>query len=81
MKLIMKDGKGHRIALRIPYGLILNKIVAKRAPKFLGKYGVIITKEQAMCLLAGLRRFKKDYRGLTLIEMEGADGEYLTIRV
>ena len=81
MKLIMKDGKGHRIALRIPYGLILNKIVAKRAPKFLEKYGVTITKEQAMCLLAGLKRFRKDYRRLTLIEMEGADGEYFTIRV
>lgn len=81
MKLIMKDGEGHGMTLRIPYGLILNKIVLRKAPKFLQRYGVDITQEQAACLLVGLRRFKKDYKGLQLLEMKSADGVHFTIIV
>ena len=81
MKIIMNDGNGHGMTFHIPYGLLLNRVVAGFAPKFLSRYGVDISKQQAKQLLVGLRLIKKDYRGLRLMEMESSHGEQLIIIV
>ena len=90
MKIVIDEGNntGHRLVFLIPVGMVLNNFVASIAPKYLKKCGVDMTKEQAKKTVKDLRKCVKHLRGYKrkhpewkLVEITGADGEYVEITI
>lgn len=79
MKIIVDEGNGQKINLRVPTGLMANNIVASLAPQFLKKYGVELSKQQAKEFVKEIHRYKKTHPGWKLLEVQSSDGEYVEI--
>lgn len=85
MKVYVNDSDGTNINLRIPTGLLLNRITTTILFKILntvpGVPDLPLTKEQAFLLLKALKDYKKSHPGWKLVEVHSADGDVVEITV
>ncbi len=81
MKIIVKDNEGRNFRLPIPTGIILNRFVAGIAPKYLKKYGIHITREQAIAFVIELNRYRRKHPQWVFVEAQSADDEYVYIKL
>lgn len=79
MKVYVKEEAGHKIDIRIPTVLALNRVTAGIAARICQKNGMIITKNQLRVLIKSIKDFKKHHPDWKLVEIQGADGETVEI--
>jgi len=72
---------GHRINLRLPTSWLLNRFTARIAAKAINgdREEPYISEESMYALLQGMKRIRRDFRGLTLVEVDSADGDQVRI--
>ena len=84
MKIKVKDADKN-IKIIFPTCLLLNRLTAFAAPKFLHKklksHGIEITSAQAVKLIKTLKRFRRRHKNWKLVEVNSADGEHIEIRL
>ena len=81
MKIVVKSNEGPNIWLPIPTGLVLNRFVAGFAPKYLKRYGLDITKEQAILFVKALNQYRRKHPEWVLAEVQRLDGEYVKVKL
>lgn len=81
MKIVVNSNEGPNIRLPIPSGLVFNRFVAGFTPKYLKKYGIYITKEQAVAFIKALNHYRHKYPEWILVEVQSSDGDYVTIKL
>lgn len=81
MRIIVRDNGGHDIRLHLPTGLLLNRVTAAFASRFLAKYSVPVTGEQLRAFLQVLKDFKRTHPQWVLVEVQSANGEWIEIRM
>ncbi len=84
MRVYVNDSDGTNINIRIPTGLLLNRLTALILSKVLttvpGIPGDIkLSKEQAYLFLKIIKDFKKSHPGWRLVEVHSADGDVVEI--
>lgn len=65
----------------IPMGWVFSDLTALFVPKIMEQNGVTITRKQARKLMRGIRKCTRRHRGLTLVEAQTADGDYVEIKL
>ena len=79
---ILVQGNGHNIRIALPTSLVFNRHILRFA---LGKTRVGgvklngLSRQHADALSAEIRRIKKDHGSWTLVEVQSADGERVTV--
>ena len=81
MKIIVTSKEGPNIRLPIPSGLVLNRLVAGFAPRYLKEYGLDITKEQAVLFVKALNQYRRKHPDWVLAEVQSSDGEYVKVKL
>ena len=81
MKIIVTSKEGPNIRLPIPSGLVLNRLVAEFAPRYLKEYGLDITKEQAVLFVKALNQYRHKHPEWVLVDAQTSDGEYVQIKL
>lgn len=81
MKIIVTSKEGPNIRLPIPSGLVLNRLVAGFAPRYLKEYGLDITKEQAILFVKALNQYRRKHPDWVLAEVQSSDGEYVKVKL
>ena len=81
MRILVKEHEGHTIRLVFPSGLVLNSVSANFLQKYLEEQGIHITREQARAFIKELNRFRKTHKDWKLVEVQGADGDIVDIRL
>jgi len=78
---IVIHSHGHRINLRLPTGWLLNRLTARIAAKAINgdRDEPILGEESLYALLQGMKKIRRDYRGLTLVEVDSAEGDQVRI--
>ena len=73
--------ENHRISLRLPTGLLLNRFTARIAASALNqdRDESYITPDQMYLLFQRLKEIRQDFRGLTLVEVDSAEGDVVRI--
>ena len=76
-------GDGHRLTLAFPNGLLCNRVMASVASGALKKNsgGFYLTTEQICLIFQALRRCKKQYPGLVLVDVRSSNGELVEIKL
>ena len=67
--------------LRFPIGLVLNGFTACFVPMAMKGSKVKLTRRQAVRLFREIKRCKKRFPDLKIVEVESEDGEYIEIRL
>ena len=80
MRIIVRS-QGFKLWLPVPTGLLFSDLTAAFLPRIMAQNGVTITKEQAVTLMRGIRKCKRRHRGLTLVEAQTANGDYVEIKL
>lgn len=70
-----------KLWIPVPLGLVFNDLTAALLPKIMEQNGMTITPKQARKLMRGLRKCRRRHRGLTLVEAETANGQYVEIKL
>ena len=70
-----------KLWIPVPLGLVFNDLTAALLPKIMEQNGMTITPKQARKLMRGLRKCQRRHRGLTLVEAETSDGQYVEIKL
>ena len=81
MRIVVKSDKRPDIRLSIPSGLVLNRLTAGFALKFLKESGLDITKEQAIAFIRELNRYRRQHPEWVLAEVQSPDGKYVEIKL
>ena len=89
MKIYVKSNDAPTIRINLPTGLLLNPLTARVAVKSLEKHVKLdeynlknlITTSQANALFAEMKRMKRKYPDLYLVDIESADGEIVKIKL
>lgn len=79
MRVLVKENSGEKHDIRIPTGLVLNRVTAGFVAKVCKKNGADISKEQLRVLIKALRDYKKHHPEWKLLEVEDSDGEHVEI--
>ena len=80
MKILVENhGEGPDIRLWIPTGLLLNRLSAAVGAQILSRYEASLTAAQLRLLFTRLRRIRRDFPHLPLVELESADGTHVRI--
>ena len=84
MKIKVKDADKN-IKIIFPTCLVLNRLAALAAPKFLNKklkrHGIEITSAQSVKFVKTVNRFRRRHKNWKLVEVNSADGEHIEIRL
>ena len=80
MRIVVK-GDDHHVRLRIPMGLVFNRLTAAAIAKEAGKYGVKLSPQQVCVLIKTLKEYRRSHPDWVLAEVQGADGEYVLVKV
>ena len=80
MRISVKE-QAHNFNLRFPTGLVLNRLTAAAICKEAGKHGVTITYRQAVGFLKALHAYRRAHKEWVLVEVTGAKGEYVQIKL
>lgn len=84
MKIYVNDNEGTNIKIRIPTGLLLNRITALILSKVLTTApgipdNIRLSKQQIYFLLKTIKNYKKNHPSWKLIEVHSADGDIVEI--
>lgn len=77
---VIEPGK-HNIRIRIPTGLVLNRLSAYIIAKAAQKNGVSLTFEQIYTLITVLKDFKRSHTDWKFVEVQSANGEYVLVTI
>jgi hypothetical protein len=77
----LRREKWPNIRLPIPTGLVLNRWGVGLVLDSLKKYGLNVTKEQAVDFARFLNRYRRSHPEWVLVEVESADGDYVKIKL
>ena len=80
MRISVKEA-AHNFCLRLPTGLVLNRLTAGAICKEAKKHGVNITYRQAVRFLKALHAYRRDRKDWVLVEVNSAKGEYVQIKL
>ena len=80
MKIIVRESK-RNIHLRFPTGFVLNGCTAFALCREAKKHGVTLTYPQMRTLIKALRQYRKTHPDWALVEVRGAKGEYVQIKL
>lgn len=80
MELTVKE-EAHNIHLRIPTGMLLNRGTAFALCPKAQKHGITITHRQAVEFLKALHDYRRTHKEWVLVEVKGAKGEYVQIKL
>lgn len=79
MKIIVKEGNGENLNIKVPTGLVLNHATAGFVSKICKDKGVDISRKQFLMFLKALRTYKKSHPEWKLLEVEESGGERIEI--
>ena len=70
-----------KLTLRLPTGLILNRLTAGIVCRKLKKEGIHLTRKQTVLFIKELKRYKKKHRDWNLVELEGSDEDSVIVKI
>ena len=70
-----------KLWIPVPMGLVFNDLTAAFLPKIMEQNGMTITPKQARKLMRSICECQRRHRGLTLVEVQSAGGEYVEIKL
>lgn len=83
MRVYVNDNDGTNINIRIPTGLLLNRVTALVLSKVIehlpGTESITLSKAQIYFLIKTLKKFKKSHPGWKLVEVHSAEGDVVEI--
>ena len=80
MKIIVSSSE-HSIHLRLPTGLVFNRLTLLAIPKTLRKHGITVTYKQAATFLKALNHYRRQHRDWNLVEADTSDGEHILVKL
>ena len=80
MKIVVKSKEKPKV-VSFPTALILSKPMARFLAVRLQKYGVNITKKQAVKLAVELKRYRKKHSQWVLVEVQTSKGDHVEIEL
>lgn len=78
MKILIRS-KETNLTLRLPTGMVFNRVGIGMAYGFLKKKNMPLTKDQALLFAKGIRDFRRRNGPWKLVEVYSADGELVEI--
>jgi hypothetical protein len=81
MRITVKQPGRLTFWIGLPTWMVFNSLTAKIAAKVAGSKGVKLDRQDLLRLAKELRRMKRKYRKLELINAEAADGHRVRIRL
>lgn len=78
MKILIRS-KETNLTLRLPTGMVFNRVGIGMAYGFLKKKNMPLTKDHAMLFAKGIREFRRRNGPWKLVEVYSADGELVEI--
>lgn len=81
MRIVIKSSDGPNLWLPIPLGLFFNRCTISVAYRCLAARGIAISPEQITAFGKELKRCRRRYRGLVLVEVECQNGDYVQVRL
>ena len=79
MRIIVKENNGETIRLRLPSGLVLNRLSAMLLSAGLKDKKLNISAKQLHTLFRVIKAYKKEHREWKLVEGRSHDGEIVEI--
>ena len=79
MKIIVREEQKTIVNLRIPTGLIFNRLTVGLAPVICRQNGMEITRKQALAFLKVLRDYKRRHPEWKLLEVSERGGNHVEI--
>ena len=70
-----------KLTLRLPTGLILNRLTAGIVCRKLKKEGIHLTRKQTVLFIKELKRYKKKHRDWNLVEISENDTNSVIIKI
>ena len=80
MKLSIKSDN-LKLTLRLPTGLILNRLTAGIVCRKLKKEGIHLTRKQTVLFIKELKKYKKKHRDWNLVEISENDTNSIVIKI
>lgn len=85
MKIVVRENQGHRFWLGLPTGLICNRLTARLVVRILQKSVKIdlnhLSGAEISRLFAEIRRMKRKYPDLYLVDVESVHGDIVKIKL
>ena len=81
MRIYIKEEGGHKLDIRIPTGMALNRVTAGIAAGICKKNGMEITKSQLFVLIKAIKEYKKHHPEWKLVELQDGDGDFVEIKL
>lgn len=79
MDIIVREGKGKTIHLRLPTGLVMNGVSAAVLSARLRMQGVDISAKQLRILFHAIKDYQSAYPDWKLVEVESGNGTFVEI--
>ncbi len=79
MRIIVKELSGRNIRLRLPSGLVMNRLSATILAAKLKKYNVSLSRKQLYTLLRAVKAYKAQHPQWKVVEIHSSNGEYVEI--
>lgn len=79
MRIIVKENGGPNIRLRLPSGLVLNRMSARLVSAELRKRNMNISAEQLHLMFRAIKAYKKAHPEWKLVEMQNQKGERIEV--
>lgn len=70
-----------KLTLRLPTGLILNRLTAGIVCRKLKKEGIYLTRKQTVLFIKELKKYKKKHRDWNLVEISENDTNSIVIKI
>lgn len=70
-----------KLTLRLPSGLILNRLTAGIVCRKLKKEGIHLTRKQTVLFIKELKKYKKKHRDWNLVEVSENDTNSIVIKI
>lgn len=80
MKIFIKSDD-LKLTLRLPTGLILNRLTAGIVCRKLKKEGIHLTRKQTVLFIKELKKYKKKHRDWNLVEVSENDTNSIVIKI
>ena len=80
MKIFIKSDD-LKLTLRLPTGLILNRLTAGIVCRKLKKEGIHLTRKQTVLFIKELKKYKKKHRDWNLVEISENDTNSVIIKI
>jgi len=85
MRIFINEKKGARLWLALPTGLMLNKFTTKLVLKGIrsrkGLENIYISDESLNKMFAEIKRMKKKYPGMEIVDVHTKDGDVVKIKL